>query len=393
MSSLHPARRSAERFDALLDAERGAVRDARDAELLELVDALQAVPRAEARPEFVADLRERLLLAAETELVVPDSPAALTDRLTVRSGRTPRERRLAVALGGFAIIGATTSMAVAAQTALPGDVLYPLKRAMENAEAGFSVSDEAKGTTILENASGRLVEVDKLAQQDDVDAVAVSETLTTFADQASEAGELLMDDYSATGSEESINELRDFTAVSIGVLADLEELIPADAEAALLDAAQVLFEIDTLAANLCPLCESLGITQIPMELLAGGGDALDDAAVSTAADNAEDIVKPDEGDKPDQGDRPLTVTTDTTQVDPTQPTDPVQLPTQDANGGGGGGGHGGNGQPQNPLGTANASLPTAMPTVGVPLVDEVVSEVVEGVNGVVDGLTGGLTGK
>lgn len=393
MSSLHPARRSAERFDALLDAERGAVRDARDAELLELVDALQAVPRAEARPEFVADLRERLLLAAETELVVPDSPAALTDRLTVRSGRTPRERRLAVALGGFAIIGATTSMAVAAQTALPGDVLYPLKRAMENAEAGFSVSDEAKGTTILENASGRLVEVDKLAQQDDVDAVAVSETLTTFADQASEAGELLMDDYSATGSEESINELRDFTAVSIGVLADLEELIPADAEAALLDAAQVLFEIDTLAANLCPLCESLGITQIPMELLAGGGDALDDAAVSTAADNAEDIVKPDEGDKPDQGDRPLTVTTDTTQVDPTQPTDPVQLPTQDANGGGGGGGHGGNGQPQNPLGTANASLPTAMPTVGVPLVDEVVSEVVQGVNGVVDGLTGGLTGK
>ena len=212
MSSLHPARRSAERFNSLLeDEQRGAVRDSRDAELLELVGALQSVSRAEARPAFVADLRERLMLAAETELVVPDSPAALTDRLTVRTRRTPRERRLAVALGGIAIVGATTSMAVAAQGALPGDVLYPLKRAMENAEAGFSVSDEAKGSTILENASGRLDEVDRLTQEDEVDAAAVSQTLTAFADQATEASELLIADYEATGSEDSINDLRDFT--------------------------------------------------------------------------------------------------------------------------------------------------------------------------------------
>lgn len=388
MSSLHPARRGAERFNALLDAERDAVRTARDAELLELVDALQSVPPVEARPAFVADLRERLMLAAETELIVPDSPAALTERLTVRTVRTPRERRLAVALGGFAIIGATTSMAVAAQSAIPGDVLYPLKRAIENVEAGLSVSDEAKGSTILENASGRLDEVDKLAHQDDVDAVAVSETLTTFADQASEASELLMEDYSATGSEASINELRDFTSASIEVLADLEELIPADAAPALLDAAQVLFEIDTLAANLCPLCESLGITQIPIELLAGEGAAMDDAAISTAADHPESPAKPDKGDKPDQGDRPLTVPTEVNQVDPTEP---VQLPTQNANGGGGG--NTGTGHQQNPLGNGGSSLPTSLPSVGVPVVDDVVSQVVEGVNGVVDGLTGGLGGK
>jgi hypothetical protein len=75
MSSLHPARRRAERFNSLLDGEREAVRAPRDIELLELVDALQSVAPAEARPEFVADLRERLVLAAETELVVPDSPA------------------------------------------------------------------------------------------------------------------------------------------------------------------------------------------------------------------------------------------------------------------------------------------------------------------------------
>ena len=132
------------------------------------------LPRVEARAEFVSDLRERLVLAAETELVAPDSPAALPNGSPSPPAVRQRERRLAVALGGFAIVGATTSMAVAAQSALPGEVLYPLKRAMENAEAGFSVSDEAKGNTILGNASGRLDEVDALTQQDDVDAEAVS---------------------------------------------------------------------------------------------------------------------------------------------------------------------------------------------------------------------------
>ena len=55
MSSLNPARRRADRFDSLLQGERAEL-DPRDLELLELVGALQTLPRAEARPEFVADL-------------------------------------------------------------------------------------------------------------------------------------------------------------------------------------------------------------------------------------------------------------------------------------------------------------------------------------------------
>ena len=295
-------------------------RDARDAELLELVGALQTLPPVEARPEFVPDLRERLMLAAETELVAGDSPAAVTDRLTVRTRRTPRERRLAVALGGFAIVGATTSMAVAAQSALPGDVLYPLKRAMENAETGFSVSDEAKGNTILANASGRLDEVDELAQQDEVDADAVvrdAEHVRRPGQRGVRAADRRL---RATGSEDSINELRDFTASSIEVLADLEEVIPAGAEEALLAAAQVLFEIDSLAANLCPLCDSLGITEIPAPLLASGDTRLDDAAIEALVDRpASDGRHPGNGDKPDKGDNgPVTSATD-------PPTDPTEL--------------------------------------------------------------------
>ena len=171
MTPLFPARRSAERFDALVEGARHDA-DASTAELLELVGALRSAPLPQARPEFVADLREQLMVAARSELVAPAAGSRddVATRLTIAPRRTRRERRVGVALGAFAIIGATTSMAVASQSALPGDALYPVKRAIENTHTGFSVGDDAKGETILGNASGRLDEVDELTQQSDPDA-------------------------------------------------------------------------------------------------------------------------------------------------------------------------------------------------------------------------------
>src|SRR5689334_3357211 len=110
MTSLIPARRRAERFDSLV--EGGGRRDDVDratSDLLEVVGALRAMPEPQPRPEFVADLRERLMAAAEAEL----APVAArrrddAERLTVRPTRTRRERRIAIAIGTVAVIGATT---------------------------------------------------------------------------------------------------------------------------------------------------------------------------------------------------------------------------------------------------------------------------------------------
>ena len=138
-------------------------------DLLEVVSSLRSVPEPLARPEFVADLRERLMLAAATELTpVPASARERDDvaRLTIKPVRTRRERRVGIALGAVAILGATTSMAVASQGAIPGDALYPVKRAIENTQAGFSVGDDSKGETVLGNASTRLDEVGKLTKKD-----------------------------------------------------------------------------------------------------------------------------------------------------------------------------------------------------------------------------------
>jgi hypothetical protein len=201
MNPVFPARRRAEQFSSMVEDASTAGPDTagttgRDAELLPLVGlvtTLRATAPPEARPEFVSDLRSRLLLAAETALA-PDTAAQVEARTRPAPRRTARERRLAVAVGGFALVSASASMSVAAQTALPGDTLYPLKRALENVHETALRSPDDKGATMLDNASGRLDEVDELSRSDGQDAEVISATLDDFADQAVAASGVLLDD-------------------------------------------------------------------------------------------------------------------------------------------------------------------------------------------------------
>jgi hypothetical protein len=133
MTAVFATRRRAEEFARLLDAPSPADVPAGQRDLLEVVASLRATPAVEPRPEFVSDLRARLMSAADTLLEptpAPATTAAETARLTLPPARRRRDRRFAVAVGGLALVGATTSMAVAAQTALPGESLYPVTRAI-----------------------------------------------------------------------------------------------------------------------------------------------------------------------------------------------------------------------------------------------------------------------
>lgn len=263
------ARRRADRFDALVGDPTATADDARTAELLELVGALRSVPAPAPRPDFAASLREQLMAEADTVLLPRDR--SVDARLTLpaaRTQRTRRDRRLAVAAGTLAVVGATTSMAMAAQTALPGDALYPVKRALEDARTGVSVGEGAKGSTLLASASGRLDELAELARRDTPESsAAVPVTLEAFAEQAAEAAALLVESYEQSGEADAIATLRDFTAQSMGELSALEALLPASAREALREAAQLLAEIDATAAALCPTCGGSGVTEVPLSLL------------------------------------------------------------------------------------------------------------------------------
>lgn len=269
MSPVFAARRRAEEFNSLIErASTRELHDTRTIELAELVGALRETAPVQARPAFVGDLRERLMAEAATAL----SPAAreadprgdVERQLSLGPRRTARDRRIAVAVSGFAIVGATTSMAMAAQSALPGDTLYPLKRAIENVQTGFSVSDNQRASSLLANASGRLVEVHELGRAEELgDTDVAVATLAAFIEQASAGSVLLITEYQENGDADAIAELLDFTAASMEALADLQSLLPDGARAALIQAAQLLTQIDAEAAALCSICGGEGISVIP----------------------------------------------------------------------------------------------------------------------------------
>lgn len=260
MNPVFPARRRAEEFSSMVEAPSSTqLRTGPDSEhpdllpLVGLVTSLRSTPAPEARPEFVSDLRSRLMLAAETALA-PDSTQQLAARRSPAQRRTSRERRLAVAVGGFALVSASASMSVAAQTALPGDTLYPLKRGIENVHESVLHDADDKGATMLDNASGRLDEVDELSRHGDQDADVIAQTLQDFTSQAVEASDLLLSDYADTGRTSSIKELRSFTVTSLQALERLQGIIPIEVRTTLMEATRVLDDIDRQVLSACPSC-------------------------------------------------------------------------------------------------------------------------------------------
>ena len=272
MTGPFSARRRAEEFDAALSRPL-TEQDAQEfAELLAVVRDLRAVPQLAPHAVFVADLRSRLMAEADTALL-PQAARPLTAEeqrlvLPVRSYR--RDRRLATVLGAAALVGATTSMVVAAQTALPGESLYPVKRAIENIQTGISRSDTTKGEALLANARGRLDEISDLAASGNPASVsAVESTLETFSDQADEASDALLAAYDDTGDKALITELRSFTSSSMDRLSALESSLPASAHDSLVAAGERLADIDLAASRRCPSCGG-DVTSIPPNLLSGG---------------------------------------------------------------------------------------------------------------------------
>ncbi len=406
MTPLFPARRRAEHFDSLVEGGRRDDVDRATAELLEVVGALRSAPESQPRPAFVADLREQLMAAAQTELTPVPLAARQRDdvaRLTIKPTRTRRERRLGVALGAVAIIGASTSMAVASQGAIPGDALYPVKRAIENTQSGFAVGDDAKGQSMLGNASERLDEVGKLSKEDKPDGKLVQQTLDTFTQQFTDGSQSLLADYEQHGDPASIQQLHTNASDSMDTLQALSAVVPQSALGALQEAAINIFAVDSDAANVCPDPDcGEPLLELPADLVSGVTSALGDDLGAVAGGALPGTGTPSEtaGAQQPQGDTGGKGDHDPSGMNP--PETPITLPpatpsessglgdvlpgtdqgggttgggSSSGDGGGGGGGKGGKHKP--------VDLTPVTDTV-----NQVVSGVVAGVAGVLNGLTG-----
>lgn len=261
MISVSTARRRAEEFAALVDGESRSG-SSRHADLLDVVTVLREVPPVEARAEFVADLRARLMAEADTALVATDARLSLPAHTGAR-----RDRKFAIAAGAAVVVAATSSMAVAAQNALPGDALYPIKRALESAETSLKVDDTERASQMLDNAAGRLQEAEALALRDNAEShAALPETLDEFVTESNQAADILIEEYDESGDPAPITELRDFAEDSLQLLAELNAVVPTDMRDVVAWAAQQLAVIDQRAQQICPLCAG-GITEFPSNLV------------------------------------------------------------------------------------------------------------------------------
>jgi hypothetical protein len=260
--------RRAEQFHELVEGRTstGGARTPAYADLLDVVDGLRAVPAPVADPAFVTALRERLVAEAETVLAEVAATREATDarlRITPTSPRTRRRRRrLAAAVSGLALVGASATMAVAAQTALPGDALYPVKRGLESVHAELTFDRAARGRVLLDNASTRLDETEQLSQER-ADPARVGDTLDAFTQEATAGADLLVADYQATGDESSMTTLRTFTADSMGRLRELQSVVPPQALPQLLQAARALDQVEQVSVHTCSSCQGPLITSAP----------------------------------------------------------------------------------------------------------------------------------
>lgn len=264
MTALFSARRRADEFAAAVDGRSRAVSE----ELRPLVSVATALREEHLesvapRPEFAAELRALLMAEAERSLS-PDAPLVLRPRQ-----HGPRERRLAVAASVAVLLGGSAGMAAAAQNALPGDALYPIKRGIESAEAGLSVSTAGRGEDLLRQADGRLAEVEGLLAGSPTAAPQVPGTIEDFIGQAQEGAELMLASFEETSDPGTVVAVREFAASSIAMLQEIARTAPPEAQDELAAAAMTLADIDARAAELCPSCgDDLPDLQVPGVFLA-----------------------------------------------------------------------------------------------------------------------------
>ncbi|MFT4299251.1 MAG: DUF5667 domain-containing protein [Aeromicrobium sp.] len=330
------SKRDADAFEAAL---RGGPVDAAVRDVVRQAEALcEAAATVTPAASFRVALRERLMAEAADVLVVAERPAAAPV-----STATPWRRRVArisaaavIAVGGVGIVASSAQ-------AVPGDLLYSVKRGVENIELALHRSDAARGEFQLAQARERLAEAEYLAAEGDFNRSA--DALADFRSQADAGASDLFAAYQNDSRSTSVESVNDFAAESASVLSGLVGRFPADGGTGPVELSiETIREIVTQAGQLCGEC---AVPTLP--------SLLTTAEIVTDADGTSASATPS------------AAPTATPSAHPTSTPQPsVSTPTP-----------------------SSTPLPTAVPPVEVPVVTPLLSDLL-GDDGVVPSLLGGL---
>ncbi|MEY9939235.1 DUF5667 domain-containing protein [Streptacidiphilus sp. MAP5-3] len=239
--------------------------------LLATVASLASVPGPSLDPEV--RLTQRALLVAEFERTFADGggaavvPEQRSRRGSHRAMRTPAVawpsarwgRRLAVGgLASMMALGTLGGVAVASSKALPGDVLYGMKRGLEDWRLNLAGSDAQRGRLLLDEASTRMTEARALMSRSDGHSLSpqtiedVNRALTDMNVEGKRGRDLLNAIYRNSHSLAPLRQLAGFAATQSKALNTIEPRLPGQLDPVATQVRSLLSGIDAEVTPLLP---------------------------------------------------------------------------------------------------------------------------------------------
>lgn len=212
-------------------------------------------PRPQPRPEFKAELRATLVDAARSQTPAPSALTRLREGVQTVTARWRYSARMAAATGITALALSGGGFAVAADRALPNDMLYPAKLVLEEVRIALVRDEVARGEAHLAQASSRIAEAASVvAAGDDAGAARA----LVLADEAARvgAGELIRA-YQQGGDGRYVERLVEFTDEEGSRVRRLDDQLAgeaADAARALAIGLERIAARTATVAGTCPEC-------------------------------------------------------------------------------------------------------------------------------------------
>ncbi len=250
--------------------ENGAPAHGEVADLLHTAEVLCRSAAAAPSPDFRSSLREELMAEAAAVLVTDPTPLRAAAPAPSRSPGRGRRRAAGLTAALVSSLGAV-SMVASSASAIPGDVLHPVKLGVEQVQLSFKDQGPERGTFQLERASERLAEAEALAEAGRTSEVASS--LQRFDQLSGEGSTALFADFASGGRTSSVETVNTFVAEATDVLTGLEPENPNDAYAAQWDeAAQSLSSLALESSRLCARCATPDVDDLVRSVAAAAQD-------------------------------------------------------------------------------------------------------------------------
>jgi hypothetical protein len=273
----------AQSFDDALSGR--APKDEHIAELVRLAESLCESAAVQPDAAFRTSLRAQLMTEAQTVLVpMPASPRPAVARADEAA---PVRRRVATVTAALVTSAGVVGLVASSASAVPGEMLYPVKRSVESAELALHRDDASRGSFQLAQASERLAEARTLSARGGSTSD-IADTLDDFASSATSGSGRLFTDYSDNGARESVQRVNEFAAASSLDLAELSSQLPDGLDDPFAAATAAVTGLAGEAVTLCASCDPANV------------DALLSLAKLTAKAPSEPATQPvvdDGGDK------------------------------------------------------------------------------------------------